>query len=88
MTNKDTGSSKQAATNTGALRDRAIAEYHQLLAADEDLSPAAFEKLRSAALLARNLTKTFSDAKRESSQNASKGYGYSQRFCQASANRS
>jgi hypothetical protein len=47
MTNKDTGSSKQAATNTGALRDRAIAEYHQLLAADEDLSPAVFEKLRS-----------------------------------------
>ena len=72
MTNKSAGSFKQAVTNTGVLRDRAIAEYHQLLAADEDLSPAVFEKLRSAALLARNLNKTFSDEKRESSQNASK----------------
>ncbi len=48
MTNKDTGSSEQVATKTGALRDRAIAEYHQLLAADETLTPATFEKLRSA----------------------------------------
>jgi hypothetical protein len=30
-----------------ALRERAIAEYHDLLAADEALSPAVFEKLRS-----------------------------------------
>jgi hypothetical protein len=30
------------------LRKRAIAEYHELLAADETLTPATFEKLRSA----------------------------------------
>jgi hypothetical protein len=48
MTNKHAGSSEQAATHTGALRDRAIAEYHRLLAADENLSPAVFKKLRSA----------------------------------------
>jgi hypothetical protein len=48
MTHKDTGSSEQVAANTDGLRDRAIAEYHQLLAADEDLSPAVFEKLLSA----------------------------------------
>jgi glutathionylspermidine synthase len=48
MTNKDTGASEQLAANTDGLRDRAIAAYHQLLAADEDLSPAVFEKLRSA----------------------------------------
>ena len=47
MTNKHAGSSEQAATNIGALRDRAIAEYHELLAADETLTPATFEKLRS-----------------------------------------
>jgi len=39
---------KRPATNTGALRERAIAEYHELLAADETLTPATFEKLRSA----------------------------------------
>jgi hypothetical protein len=31
-----------------SLRDRAIAEYHELLAADETLTPATFEKLRCA----------------------------------------
>src|SRR6266550_5661930 len=31
-----------------SLRERAIAEYHELLAADETLTPATFEKLRSA----------------------------------------
>ena len=48
MANKRLRSSKRAATNTGALRERAIAEYHELLAADETLTPATFEKLRSA----------------------------------------
>ena len=36
------------ATNSGGLRDSAIAEYHELLAADETLTPATFEKLRNA----------------------------------------
>jgi hypothetical protein len=40
--------SLERATNTGALRERAIAEYHELLAADETLTPATFDKLRSA----------------------------------------
>jgi len=31
-----------------SLRERAIAEYHELLAADETLTPATFEDLRSA----------------------------------------
>jgi glutathionylspermidine synthase len=35
-------------TTKHALRERAIAEYHDLLVADEALSPAVFEKLRSA----------------------------------------
>src|SRR6478672_2569627 len=48
MANKRLRSLKRAATNTGALRERAIAEYHELLTADETLTPATFEKLRSA----------------------------------------
>ena len=40
--------SLERATNIGALRERAIAEYHELLAADETLTPATFGKLRSA----------------------------------------
>ena len=48
MANKRLRSLKRAATNTGALRERAIAEYHELLAGDETLTPATFEKLRSA----------------------------------------
>ena len=35
-------------SSTQALREKAIAEYHDLLAADEELSTAVFEKLRSA----------------------------------------
>ena len=37
------------------MRDRAIAEYHDLLVADEALSPAVFEKLRSAMRIGRLL---------------------------------
>ncbi len=46
MANKRLRSLKRPTTNT--LRERAIAEYHELLAADETLTPATFEKLRSA----------------------------------------
>ena len=35
-------------STTQTLRERAIAEYHDLLAADEALSTAVFEKLRGA----------------------------------------
>jgi glutathionylspermidine synthase len=35
-------------TSTHALREKAISEFHELLAADETLSPAVFEKLRRA----------------------------------------
>ena len=48
MANKRARSLKQTVTNGGGFRDRAIAEYHELLAADETLTPATFEKLRSA----------------------------------------
>jgi glutathionylspermidine synthase len=48
MANKRFRSLKRAATNTDALREHAIAEYHELLAADETLTPATFKKLRSA----------------------------------------
>src|SRR5260370_31813727 len=48
MTNKGVAFLKQPPTNTGGLRDRAIAEFHELLVADETLSPGVFEKLRSA----------------------------------------
>ena len=47
MAKKRARSLKQTATNDGAFRDRAIAEYHELLAADQTLTPATFEKLRS-----------------------------------------
>ena len=40
---------------TIALRDRAIAEYHEMLAADEDLTPGAFAKLRNGMSLNRLL---------------------------------
>ena len=46
MANKRARSLKQTVTNDGALRDRAIAEYHELLAADQTLTPQTFEKLR------------------------------------------
>jgi len=38
----------QRTTSAHALREKAISEFHDLLAADETLSPAVFEKLRSA----------------------------------------
>jgi glutathionylspermidine synthase len=39
---------KRRTTSTHALREKAISEFHDLLAADETLTPARFEKLRSA----------------------------------------
>jgi hypothetical protein len=39
---------KQAATNTGSVRDRVIAEYHDLLRSDKTLAPSVFERLHSA----------------------------------------
>src|SRR6266511_4156767 len=42
-------------TTKHALRERAIVEYHDLLVADEALSPAVFEKLRSAMRISRLL---------------------------------
>ena len=42
-------------TTKHALRERAIAEYHDLLVADESLSPAVFEKLHSAMRINRLL---------------------------------
>ena len=48
MANKRARSLKQTVINGGSFRDRAIAEYHELLAADETFAPATFEKLRSA----------------------------------------
>jgi hypothetical protein len=45
MVNKRARSLKQAAINAGSLRDRAIAEYHELLASDKTLAPSLFEQL-------------------------------------------
>jgi glutathionylspermidine synthase len=39
---------KRRTTSRHALREKAISEFHELLAADETLSPAVFEKLRGA----------------------------------------
>jgi hypothetical protein len=39
---------KQTATNPTGLRDRAIAEYHDLLASDKTLAPSLFEQLHRA----------------------------------------
>jgi glutathionylspermidine synthase len=39
---------KRRTTSTHALREKAISEFHDLLAADKTLSPVMFEKLRSA----------------------------------------
>jgi glutathionylspermidine synthase len=39
---------KRPTTSTDALREKAIGEFHELLAADETLSPAVLDKLRSA----------------------------------------
>jgi hypothetical protein len=48
MTNNGAALLKMATTNTACLRERAIAQYHELLLCDETLTPATFEKLRSA----------------------------------------
>jgi hypothetical protein len=48
MANKRAQPLKQAATNAGGLRDRAIAEYHELLASDKTLAPSLFEQLHRA----------------------------------------
>jgi hypothetical protein len=48
MRNKDAALLKKAATNTGGLRDRVIAEYHDLLRSDKTLAPSVFERLHSA----------------------------------------
>src|SRR4029078_6423343 len=47
MANKRARSLKQTVTNDGAFRDRAIADYHDLLAADQTLTPQTFEKVLS-----------------------------------------
>ncbi len=48
MANKRAGSLKKAKTNTASLRERAIAQYHDLLLRDETLAPHVFEKLHNA----------------------------------------
>jgi hypothetical protein len=48
MKNKGAAFFKQAATNTAGLRDRVIAEYHELLTSDKTLVPSVFEQLDSA----------------------------------------
>jgi hypothetical protein len=48
MANKCVGSFKQSTTNAGALRQRAIAQYHELLTCDKTLAPRVFEKLHDA----------------------------------------
>jgi hypothetical protein len=48
MANKRAESLKRAATNTGALRERAIAQYHELLTRDKTLAPRVFERLHDA----------------------------------------
>jgi hypothetical protein len=48
MAKKPTKSLRRAATNTGALRERAIAQYHDLLARDKTLAPRVFERLHDA----------------------------------------
>jgi hypothetical protein len=58
MKTDGTGVSEKAATNSTTLRNRAIAEYHELLAADKTLLPVALEKLREAM---RSSRLTYSD---------------------------
>ncbi len=48
MANKRALSLKQTVTNGDDFRLRAIAEYHELLAADETLTAVVFKKLRGA----------------------------------------
>jgi hypothetical protein len=47
MRNEDAALLKKAATNTGGLRERVIAEYHDLLTSDNTLAPSVFEQLHS-----------------------------------------
>ena len=48
MTNNGAALLKKATTNTASLRERAIAQYHDLLLRDETLAPRVFEKLHDA----------------------------------------
>src|SRR6266542_2352772 len=48
MTNDGTAFLKKKRTNIASLRERAIAQYHDLLLCDETLSPCVFEKLHAA----------------------------------------
>jgi hypothetical protein len=48
MTNDGAAFLKKAVTNTASLRERAIAEYHELLLCDKTLAPHVFEKLHNA----------------------------------------
>jgi hypothetical protein len=48
MANKRARFLNRAATNTGALRERAIAQYHELLTCDKTLAPRMFERLHDA----------------------------------------
>jgi hypothetical protein len=48
MANKRARFLNRAATNIGALRERAIAQYHELLKCDQTLAPRMFEKLHDA----------------------------------------
>jgi len=48
MTNDGAALLKKATTNTASLRERAIAQYHDLLLGDETLASRVFEKLHNA----------------------------------------
>jgi hypothetical protein len=48
MPNKRARSLKRTAITTGALRERAIAQYHELLTGDKTLGPRVFERLHDA----------------------------------------
>jgi hypothetical protein len=48
MTNNGAALLKKATTKTASLRERAIAQYHELLLCDETLAPRVFEKLHDA----------------------------------------
>ena len=48
MTSDGAAFLKKEATNTARLRERAIAEYHELLLCDKTLAPRVFEKLHNA----------------------------------------
>jgi hypothetical protein len=48
MTNNGAALLKKTTINTASLRERAIAQYHELLLCDETLAPRVFEKLHDA----------------------------------------